>query len=61
MLPPLAAVIVGSQPGSFAYWVAWGLPWITITLGNIAAVLAIEALDDGQQVVPARILPAAIR
>ena len=61
MLPPLAAVIVGSQPGSFAYWVAWGLPWITITLGNIAAVLAIEALDAGQQVVPARILPAAIR
>ncbi len=31
MLPPLAAVIVGSQPGSLAYWVAWGLPWITIT------------------------------
>lgn len=61
MLPPLAAVIVGSQPGSLAYWVAWGLPWITITLGNISAVLAIEALDAGQPVVPARILPAAVR
>src|SRR5712692_3893508 len=42
-LPPLAAVIVGSQPGSLAYWVASALPWITITLGNIAIVLAIEA------------------
>lgn len=61
MLPPLAAVIVGSQPGSLAYWVAWGLPWITITVGNIAAVLAIEALDEGQPVVPGHILPAAIR
>jgi hypothetical protein len=61
MLPPLAAVIVGSQPGPLAYWVAWGLPWITIILGNIAVVLAIEALDAGQPVVPARILPATIR
>jgi hypothetical protein len=61
MLPPLAAVIVGSQPGPLAYWVALGLPWITIVLGNIAAVLAIEALDAGQLVVPARILPAALR
>ncbi len=61
MLPPLAAVIVGSQPGPLAYWVAWGLPWITITLGNIAAVLAIEALDAGQPVVPGHILPATLR
>lgn len=61
MLPPLAAVIIGGQPGPLAYWVAWGLPWITITVGNIAAVLAIEALDTGQPVVPARILPAALR
>jgi len=61
MLPPLAAVIVGSQPGPLAYWVAWGLPWITITLGNIAAVLAIEALDADQPVIPGHILPATIR
>src|SRR5712691_8040198 len=61
MLPSLAAVIVGSQPGHLAYWVALGLPWITIILGNMAAVLAIEALDAGQLVVPARILPAALR
>ena len=61
MLPPLAAVIVGSQPGPIAYWVAWGLPWITITLGNIAAVLAIEALDAGQPIIPGHILSATIR
>ncbi|MDQ2905170.1 MAG: hypothetical protein M3Y81_16680 [Chloroflexota bacterium] len=61
MLPPLAAVIVGSQPGPVAYWVATVLPWITITFGNIAIVLAIEAIDAGQAVIPARILPSAIR
>lgn len=61
MLPPLAAVIVGSQPGPLAYWMAWGLPWITITLGNISVVLAIEALDAGQPVIPQHILPAALR
>jgi len=61
MLPPLAAVIVGSQPGTLAYWVALGLPWITITLGNISAVLAIEDLDAGRPVIPARILPTALR
>lgn len=61
VLPPLAAVIIGSQPGPLAYWIAWGLPWITITLGNISAVLAIEALDAGHPVIPAQILPTAIR
>ena len=61
MLPPLATVIIGSQPGPVAYWVAWCLPWITITLGNISAVLAIEALGAGEPVIPARILPAAVR
>src|SRR5689334_11275383 len=60
-LPPLAAVIVGSQRGALAYWVATALPWITITLGNIAVVLAIEAIDAGYPVVPAQILPAAVR
>jgi len=61
MLPPLAAVIIGSQPGPLAHWVALGLPWITIIVGNISVVLAIEALDAGQPIVPARILPAALR
>ncbi len=61
ILPPLAAVLIGSQPGPFACWIAWCLPWITITLGNISAVLAIEALDAGQPVIPAQILPTAIR
>ncbi len=61
MLPPLAAVLIGGQPGPLAYWVASALPWITITVGNLSAVLAIEALDAGEPVVPARILPAAIR
>lgn len=61
MLPPLAAAFIGSQPGQLAYWVASALPWITITLGNLSAVLAIEALDAGEPVVPARILPSAIR
>lgn len=61
MLPPLAAVIVGSQPDPLARWVGWGLPWITITLGNISVVLAIEALDAGRPVIPNRILPAALR
>jgi hypothetical protein len=61
MLPPLAAVIIGSQPGPLAYWLAWGLPWITITIGNIAVVLAIEALDADEPIVPALILPAALR
>ena len=60
-LPPLAAVIVGSQPGAVAFWVASALPWITITLGNIAIVLAVEAIDAGLPVVPAQILPAAVR
>jgi hypothetical protein len=60
LVPPLAAVIVGSQPGPVAYWVAQALPWITITLGNISVVLAVEAIDRGEPVVPAKILPAAI-
>ena len=61
MLPPLAAVVVGSQPGPIAYWIAEALPWITITLGNISAVLAIEAIDAGHPVIPSEILPAAVR
>ena len=61
MLPPLAAVVVGSQPGDIAHWIAEALPWITITLGNISAVLAIEALDAGRPIIPSEILPAAVR
>ncbi len=60
IVPPLVAVIVGSQPGQVAYWVAQALPWITITLGNISVVLAVEAIDRGEPVIPAKILPAAI-
>ncbi len=60
-LPPLAAVVIGGHPGAVAYWLASALPWITITLGNISMVLAIEALDAGKPVIPAQILPAAIR
>jgi hypothetical protein len=60
-IPPLLAVIVGSQPGTLAAWVSTALPWITITLGNMAVVFAVEALDAGQPVVPSRILPATIR
>ncbi len=60
-IPPLLAVIVGSQPGTLAAWVATALPWITITLGNMAIVFAIEALDAGQPIIPSRILPATIR
>ncbi len=61
MLPPLAAVVVGSQPGALAFWIAQALPWITITLGNMCAVLAIEAIDAGQPIIPSEILPAAVR
>jgi hypothetical protein len=61
MLPPLAAVVVGSQPGEVAHWIANALPWITITLGNICAVLAIEAIDAGKPIIPSEILPAAVR
>jgi hypothetical protein len=61
MLPPLAAVIVGSQPGDIAHWIADALPWITITLGNISVVLAIESIDAGKRIVPSEILPAAVR
>jgi hypothetical protein len=61
MLPPLAAVVVGSQPGDVAHWIADALPWITITLGNISAVLAIEAIDAGKPIIPSEILPAAVR
>ncbi len=60
-LPPLAAVVVGNYPGVLAYWIGSALPWITITLGNISMVLAIEAIDAGQPVIPAQILPAALR
>jgi hypothetical protein len=61
MLPPLTAVVVGSQPGEVAQWIANALPWITITLGNISAVLAIEAIDAGRPIIPSEILPAAVR
>lgn len=63
MLPPLAAVVIGNQSGQLAYWIAWALPWITITLGNIAAVLAIEALDKKQPVpvMPGKLLCDAVR
>jgi len=60
IVPPLVAVIVGSQPGPVAYWVAQALPWITITLGNISVVLAVEAIDRGEPVIPSKILPAAV-
>ncbi|HKD75666.1 MAG TPA: hypothetical protein VKB76_09235 [Ktedonobacterales bacterium] len=63
-VPPLVAVLVGEHAGpgvggTIAYWVSEALPWITITLGNISAVLAVEAIDDGERVVPHKILPAA--
>lgn len=61
MLPPLTAVVVGSQPGALAHWIANALPWITITLGNISVVLAVEIIDAGGQVTPSAILPAAVR
>ncbi len=61
MLPPLAAVVVGSQPGDLAHWIAEALPWITIVMGNMSAVLAIEAIDAGKPVIPSEILPAAVR
>jgi hypothetical protein len=61
MLPPLAAVVVGSQPGEIAHWIANALPWITITLGNISVVLAVEAIDAGKPIIPSEILPAAVR
>lgn len=61
MLPPLTAVVVGSQPGELAHWIANALPWITITLGNISVVLAVEIIDAGGKVTPAAILPAAVR
>ncbi len=60
-IPPLAAALIGTQPGDIAYWVAWGLPWITITLGNIAMVLAIEDLDAGRPLHIFRGLPVAAR
>jgi hypothetical protein len=60
-LPSLAAAVVGGYPGTLAYWIGSALPWITITLGNISMVLAIEAIDSGQPVIPAQILPAALR
>lgn len=61
MLPPLTAVVVGSQPGELAHWIANALPWITITLGNISVVLAVEIIDAGGKVTPSAILPAAVR
>src|SRR5215469_7758251 len=61
MLPPLAAVVVGSQPGALAHWIANALPWITITLGNISVVLAVESIDAGDKVTASAILPAAVR
>lgn len=60
-LPPLAAAFIGSQPGPIASWLAQMLPWITIVLGNLSLVLAMEALDSGQPIIPAQILPAALR
>ena len=61
VLPSLAAVLIGQQSGALAYWAATALPWITMTLGNIMAVLAIEAIDAGKPVTPNELLPAAIR
>lgn len=60
-LPPLVAVFLGSQPGPIASLLAQVLPWITIILGNISLVLAIEAIDAGQPIIPALLLPAALR
>src|SRR5690348_5798050 len=53
-LPPLAAVIIGSRAGTLAFWIAWSLPWITITL-------AIADLEAGRPMLPAPILLAAMR
>jgi hypothetical protein len=60
-IPPLAAAWIGAQPGDVAYWLAWGLPWITITLGNITMVLAIEDLDAGRPLHIFKLLPVGVR
>lgn len=54
LLPDLAAAIIGSRPGMIAYWLATILPWISITLGNCALVLAIDTIKARQ---PVKLIP----
>src|SRR5262249_25099178 len=61
MLPAVSAVVVGSWPGPLAPWVSTGLTWVTIIVGNIALVLAMEVLDDGRRLVPTELVAAAVR
>jgi len=61
LLPDLAAAIIGSRPGMIAYWLATVLPWISITLGNCAVVLAIDAIKARQPVKLIPILHTSIR
>jgi len=61
MLPAFSAVVIGSQPGPLAPWVSTGLTWVTIVVGNIALVLAMEALDDGRRLVPTELVLTALR
>lgn len=60
-LPPLAAVIIGSRSGWLAFWIAWALPWISITLGNVAVTLAIADHEADRSLLPGRTLIAAVR
>lgn len=30
-VPPLAAVIIGSRPGTLAFWIAWSLPKYSVS------------------------------
>src|SRR5262249_46701570 len=61
MLPAFGAVVVGSRPGPLAPWISTGLTWITIVVGNIALVLAMEILDNGRRLVPTELVAAAVR
>lgn len=57
----VTSVVLAGQGNVFASWLSLVLPWVSIVGGNLALILAIEALAENKLVVPAKILPETFR
>lgn len=57
----VSSVAFAGQDNILASWASLVLPWVSIVGGNLALILAIEALAKNELVVPAKILPQAFK
>ncbi len=57
----VASVAFAAQHNVWASWISIVLPWVSIVGGNLALILAIEALSENKLIVPANILPQTFK